>query len=272
MAANERREVFGWQGFRFDHPADWAPVVLIGTAKSGRVRLDAKDSLSIQVRWKASPHPPDGESALRTYLKNLHRDAARARTPFSSNVQQDGAAWRYSWSSKLHALGIYWFAPELKRTFLVEAVGTSKNPPKKALEAVWERFELSPGDPWLWSLYGLALKLPTGFQLVQPTLRAGRTTLEFRARGARLVAERWGFGRQLVEKHGLAEWAASLHRLPQGSGTTDGPRFHWKGERRIGWFPSRTVLVRNDEERNHLTSVVCDFRSKDLEPQWDWFA
>lgn len=272
MAADERREVFGWQGFRFEHPVDWAPVVLIGNAKAGRVRLDAKDSLSIQVRWRATPHAPDGESALRNYLKNLHRDAARSRTPFSCDVQPKDMTWRYSWSSRLHAVGVYWFDPEQERTYLLETVGTSKTPPKKALETVWERFETCPDDAWLWSLYGLALNLPTGYRLAQPTLRAGRTTLEFRARGARLTAERWGFGRQLVEKHGLAQWAASLHGLPQGSGTADGQRFHWKGERRIGWLASRTVLVRYDEDRNHLTSVVCDYRNKDLEPKWDWFA
>jgi hypothetical protein len=257
---------FGWQGFSIEHPEDWAPVSLTGNRAEGYARIASPGRTCCQVRWKKIRQSGDLSAKIKPYFAKLQRDAKRAKQSFRSETEANDSGIVYRWVGAGQGRGALFFSESCSRVFFLEVVGGRKDSLLPVFGSVQDSFHSADGERELWSLYGLRLSLPKGLRVEMQRFHAGRTTLVFKARGARITAERWAFAEQLVQKHGLEPWAraslnlpkAKLHEAEQGLELSRG-----------GVLPVH-ALVAQQEESNQLVTVRVTGISKKWRPSWDW--
>lgn len=262
--------LFAWEGFAFSHPADWAPVSLTGGRDEGYVRLQGSKRIGGQVRWRRTKGKPDLQKALDGYFSLLERDAKKARLPLRKESDEEDGRLLYRWTGQSQGRGAL-FAVE-GRVFFVEVTGGKQDSLLPHCRALLESFRVASGaslEPW--ALFGFTIHLPAGLSPATKTLQSGRTALRFLPRGARIDVERYAFGTQLVQRHGLEAWArgALAMRRADADECQEGLRLSAKPSPIRG----RTIaLVRHDEDANHLIAVKSNFRSSKWEPEWRWIA
>lgn len=259
---------FGWEGFSFTHPEDWAPVTISGNRSQGYARVASPGALILQVRWKQLKRPADAEAFLSTYLGKLRKDSERSNFPFRSNTHLEGGRHYYEYWGQADGRGVL-FQPDTDgRTFVLEAASTKKESMATVLRHAMESFCVGSGRE-RWSAYGLDLNLPEGLTVGRREFLSGKTKLEWFTKGVHLFAERWGFADQLLARHGIEEWTRGVSREkvlevqaePQGfRATFRSPRngFH-------------EALVVHQPARNQLVLIRSEGRDPKWRPEWDWF-
>ena len=262
--------LFAWEGFSFSHPDDWAPVSLTGSREEGYIRLQGSKRIGGQVRWRRTKTAPDLQKALDGYFSLLERDAKKARLPLRKESNEEDGRLTYRWTGQTQGRGAL-FAAE-GRVFFVEVTGGKQDSLLPHSRALLETFRVAQSEALeQWALFGFTIQLPPGLSPATKTLQSGRTALRFLPRGARIDVERYAFGTQLVERHGLEAWARgalAMHRA-KAEACDEGLRLAGKPNPLRG----RTVaLVRHDVESNQLIAVKSSFKSSKWEPEWRWIA
>ena len=257
---------FAWQGFQFGHPDDWAPSLITGNRDEGYVRLASPEALSYQVRWKRL-RTADHRRSLDDYLSKLKRDAGKLKVKFQSTVQQDGDSLVYRWTGAGNGRGR--LATRGERTFFLEASSTSNRSAQGAFQELDSSFLAEHEDHELWSLFGLAVRLRSGLAVERHLFQSGRTRVEWKDRLGRIVAERWGFGEQILEKHSFEDWAKQSMGMERAKVETSG--------RGLALALSRPLLktfglATFDADRNQLVTVKTLSRGLRGRPEWDWLT
>ncbi len=248
--------VVGWQGFSFPLPEEFAPVAVRGTRHDGYLRLEDGRQF-VQLRWMRGP-----ATQLRTTVeKYLGQMGSRKKDPVQFTIH-DGDPLTYSYRGAHAAAGLAFWRDE--RCFLLESGGRSHSAIVKHLQQIASAFELE-GEWSDWSVFGLSLRLPSPFELKRHKFFAGRTELEFAHRSSRLMAARWGFAEQLLDRHGLRGWAAATLNWPVEAFT--------EGEGGLqGRFRLQDALVVHQAEKNQLVVLT----QRGIRPQWklswDWIT
>jgi len=265
----EKQAAFRWQGFEVVLPEDWAPVSLIGDRREGYCRFGSPGSVGFQVRWKETKHPGRLKDSLFAYFRILQREARKAGKTFESDLEETDCGIAYRWRAHAKAQGQLFYSSICGRVFFLELLGDRKD--SLALyRRISSTFRSSdPAGPDRWTVLGLDVRFPAPVQLEKRTFQAGRTLLEFSAKGFRAQASRWGFGEQLAERHGLAEWAAAALALPGPAIRAEDPdRVAWEGKPRFGW--NSLALVRLDRDQNRILALKASYRKPQWRPEWDW--
>lgn len=259
---------FGWHGFAFDHPDDWAPSTFAGHRRQGYIRLSSPAAPFLHLRWESVSGPPNIESFLRQYLAKLERDSRRASHPFRSNVTRGTDTADYTYSGNHSGKGIA-FRGACGRMFILEVGATSGEPKRRHLQSAFDTFQSDqPRDRW--ALLGLDVNLPRGLNVDRPLLVAGRTRLTLRSPKVEIVAERWGFANQLLKAHPLEEWARSLLGWSKAEMTVEGDRLRLSLPPR--WPRKKKVaIVQCQSVQNQIVLVTSTFRDDTYSPTWDWF-
>ena len=263
-------EVFAWQGFSFEHPTDFAPAAITGSRAEGYVRLASAGKLNFQVRWKQSKKPHDLLPALKEYLAKLGRDAKKAKAQYRSEFERsdDGITYRYTGVGQ--GRGKLFHSAACRRVFFLEVVGGRKDPLLPAYRQLVGGFR-SDGDAdgERWSVLGLSFRVPGQMTIEKKLFQSGRTELTLRGRHARVVASRWGLGNQLVQKHGLEQWARAACNLRDAELEEEprGLRFVARGL----WRATHT-LVSRDEQENQIVALQVSCRRPEWRPAWEWLA
>lgn len=263
------RSLFAWYGFSFEHPDDWAPVTISGNRSEGYVRLASAGRVGCQVRWKQVKEPGDLGNRLSAYLAKLEREARRRKELFRSDIKHEPDAVTYRVTAGLQARGAIFFSKACSRVFFIEASGgraDSLLPVYRSLKSAFCSFGVDALEPW--SILGLHVRLPYGLRIDRKMFVSGRTRLELSRRGVSIEVERWGFARQLIDRHGLEAWAVSALKLPRGTVETDGPGVRVQARTRLG-VPIH-AMVAYDEASNRLTSLKIATKKDDWMPEWDW--
>ena len=65
-----------------------------------------------------------------------------------------------------------------------------------------------------WSIYGLCVRVPRGFNLTQTQFQPGHLSLKFRRKRMHISWERMSFGRRTLSDRTLADWLAQRHSPP----------------------------------------------------------
>ncbi|MEJ5169999.1 MAG: hypothetical protein WHU10_03340 [Fimbriimonadales bacterium] len=265
----ETGTAFRWQGFEVCLPEDWAPVSLIGDRREGYCRFGSPGSVGFQVRWKAAKHPGRLRDPLFAYFRILQKEARRAGKSFESELEEADGRIRYRWRAHSKAQGEIFHSSVCGRLFFLELLGDRKDSLGLYRRIASSFRSQDPAGPDRWCVLGLTVRFPKTVRLESRLFQAGRTVLEFSARGFRAHASRWGFGSQLAERHGLAGWAAGAFRVPQSELVEIAPhRLQWDGANRFG---ARTrLLVRLDEEQNRILALKASYRNTRWRPEWDW--
>jgi hypothetical protein len=260
---------FAWQGFSFEAPPDWQPLVLTGGFSAGYVRLSGLGRDLLQVRWQKSAGQP-GRRAVESYLDRLARDAKKQGRNFEGKVFEDPEQVRYRYSSEVNGQGALFdgISGGESRTVFLEAASSGKSVPASLLKQALCSFRFEDGELTPWRLLGLEVSLPKNLSLQRKELMAGKTLLEFGSRGTLVTAERWGFAEQLLAKTTLTEWASAL---------TGCKAVEEESANRVRLTKSRVlrapveVLAVKQIKQNQITLIRTETRAETMKPQWNWF-
>lgn len=232
------------------------------------MRLGSTGKLNFQVRWKESKKTADLKPALKEYLSKLERDAKKAKVTFKSEFEKTDDAIVYRYAGVGQGRGKLFFNAPCSRVFFVEVVGGRKDSILPAFRDLVADFS-SPGDKTseAWSVLGLSFRVPGKLNLDKKTFLAGRTELTLRGRHAHVLATRWGFGRQLVEKHGLEPWARAALHLGDAKVEEQEQGLEFT---KPGILRATYTLVTLSEEDNQIVGLQVSCRRPEWRPKWDW--
>ena len=261
-------EVFAWQGFSIEHPADFAPATITGARAEGYVRLASAGKLSIQIRWKRSKKPNDLLPSLKEYLAKLERDAKRAKVPFRSEFDREDGRIVYRYTGVGQGRGNLFFSEDCSRVFFLEVIGGRKDALLPAYRHATAGFQSNGSrTSERWSVLGLSFRVPGCMTVDKKLFLAGRTELTLRGRHARVLGSRWAFGNLLIEKHGFEDWARAALNL-------HGARVE-KHERGLsfctpGILRGTYTLVAEPDSNHQIVALQASCRRPEWRPTWDW--
>jgi hypothetical protein len=267
---NRLTELFAWQGFSFEHPVDYAPTSLTGNRSEGYARLAGVGNINYQIRWKEAKNAGNLTPKLSSYLSRLERDAKKAKTPFRSGFDREGNDVVYRYTGVGQGRGRIFFSPSCNRVFFAEVVGGKKDQLLPCYRDMVGTFRsAAKGERETWSLFGLAFQVPEPMLVDKKVFQAGHTKLTLRCRKAKVEGGRWGFGKQLVEKHGLEPWARAALKLNVDPVDSNDLSLRFVAP---GLVRSCHTLVRFDEEKNQIATLQVTTRNKQWRPDWDWLV
>ncbi len=261
------RTAFAWESFSLLHPDDWAPVTISGNRKEGYIRLASTGRLSCQVRWKEAEKAGNLEERLNNYLDKIKGDARKAKSKIETHFEASGDALSYQYSGYAHGKGKLFHDTKTWRVFFLEVTSTKSDRLGTPFKAIEDSFDTG-GERW--AVLGLDLRLPGYLKVEKKIFLSGRTQLMLGGKGVIIDAQRWGFGEQLLAKHGFADWARAALDMPKAAVTA--------GENSIVMeLPSvlkgrSYALAKLQPELNQIVSVKVRTRKKEWRPSWDWFA
>jgi len=207
-------------------------------------------------------------SALDAYFEKLRRDAKRAKQPFNSEFEGKEGSLCYRYMAHGQGRGKLMVSEPSNRLLFLEVVGARKDQLLPTFRLVEAGLVDYGRDEWeVWSLLGLRFRSPVPLTLERKLLQAGRTQLCFRARSLRLIADRWGFGEQLIQKHGLQSWAQAALGLNGAPEQSDESRIAFGPK---GWLNPVSAIVQYDAARNQIIALKATSRNPNRRPSWDW--
>lgn len=246
--------ILGWQGFSFEHPDDWALSRVTGTRSRGFLALASSGALACHVRWEPTGDPL---KAAERYLGSL--STKKAKVSFDLEPGEEGIRWKRTGAH--HGRG---FATQLPdgRLLLLEITGRAGDkllpPLRTALSTLTSQN--------LWSVFGLAVNLPEAYLLQKAEFLTARTRLTFRAKGATLVAERYGLATQMFGETAPEQWLQDT--FPSLPSTETPLELHRPGG---GLRPAEAALAHHEPDLNQITVIHARSRRLELLPEWQWF-
>jgi len=258
---------FGWEGFSFEHPEDWAPVAISGTRDQGYARIASPGRLILQLRWRGLKRPADADAFLNAYLGKLSKDSRRQEQKFHSERHELGGQTHYQYAGSAYGRGALFQPSDDSRAFVLEVSSSKSDSVEGVLKDALRSFR-GATDRDRWSAFGLDVSLPRGLTVTKREFLAGKTRIDWSARSARVVAERWAFADQLLARHDIKDWATAVVGT-KVTGLTEEP----EGLRLTlgGWGKSlREAIVGYQGERNQLVVVHVDAKHSKWRPEWAW--
>jgi len=224
--------------------------------------------LNIQLRWRTVQGKVKLRSALDAYLDKLKRDAKKSKEAFSADIEEKDGALSYRYTAQGQGRGKILISEASNRLLFLEVVGARKDQLLPTFRLVEKGLVDYGNDEWeVWSLLGLRFRSSLPLTLERKLMQAGRTQLVFRAKSLRLEAERWGFGEQLIKKHGLEAWAQAALSINKEPEAVDSHRIEFLPS---GLLKPTSAIVFFDEPKNQITTLKACSRSPKRRPSWDW--
>ena len=258
---------FAWESFSLLHPDDWAPVTITGNRKEGYVRLASTGRLSCQVRWKEADKAGNLEERLETYLGKIRADARKAKSKIETHSEPDGDGLGYQYSGYAHGKGRLFHDTKTWRVFFLEVTSTKADRLGAPFKAIEDSFETGKER---WAVLGLDVMLPGYLKVEKKTFLSGRTQLILGGQGAVVDAQRWGFGEQLLAKHGFANWARAALEMEKAAvlEADAGIALELPNILRGPSYALAKLLP----ELNQIVSIKVRTRKPEWRPSWEWFA
>jgi hypothetical protein len=242
-------------------------VTISGTRKEGYVRLASTGRLSCQVRWKEALKPGDLEEKLESYFGKIRADARKAKSKIETFVEADGDALSYQYSGYAHGKGRLFHDTKTWRVFFLEVTSTKADRLGTPFKAIEESFESGAER---WAVLGLDLRLPGYLKVEKKTFLSGRTQLMLGGQGVVVDAQRWGFGEQLIAKHGLGNWARAALEMPKAAMLEEDTQVALEQPSLLRGHSF--ALAKLQPDLNQIVSVKVRTRKSHWRPTWDWFA
>jgi hypothetical protein len=258
---------FAWQGFQIEHPEDWAPASCTGKRDEGYCRIASPETLSYQIRWRTAKPQADLSHVLAEYLRLLARDAKKANVAFSSHTEERENTWHYSWKGLGNGKGQLHVVDN--RAFFIETSATTNRSLNSPHRALVDSFMVNSGDLEPWAIFGLSVRIRSGMNLSRQMFQSGRTRLEWEDKLGRIVAERWGFGEQILAKHTFESWAREALEMRTALATEVENGWEFTLDKPLAKLRG---FVRFDPQRNQLITLRSQSRSDRGTATWDWLT
>lgn len=236
---------FGWYGWRFEHPEDWAPVLLSGDRRAGLAQIVSPDRGRVELRWSTG-------SPRRDPLDAYRKKAERAK---ALDWRSDGEFYSYrtaeaEFSGRLLAAG--------DRSALLEV--SAPKLPRLSKELL---YSLEAPERDVWAVLGMVATLPPAAAVTRRQLLAGRTTLFLRKGRSDMTLERWGLAESLLAGRDLDAWLEGL--APDLTFEEPGIR---SAKRPFG--REIRLVARHQPERNQLVLARSEGRDSAWRAELAW--
>jgi len=236
------RTLIGWQGMRFLLPPDWNVTGFSLNRGEGYLKVDSPGTMFVQIKWNdpqgprrpvtlagltlqlwrrwrpkppKEPEPPDLRAVLDNFLKQVGKQARKAKDTFDYKVKPETQeangeriAHHFSWTGSGLGQGKIWFCKGCGRTVIAQVVGQRRDNVAAVASELFAEIRDHAEDGWnTWALYDLVAGIPEDFEIRSQKLMSGYLKLEFGRRGGeRILLERWGLANVARKKFTLTEW------------------------------------------------------------------
>jgi hypothetical protein len=206
----------GWQGITLRVPEDWFPAALGTERASGYLRVQNPEGLSLEVKWSSPKGTVDLDAQLANYRKTLARAARKRKLDFDwkdkpkvpvREARPDKNRRFFGWKGEGQGLGVVWYCRGCGRVVFAQvAAPASQETPTLAATILSTLEDHGEDGEDLWALYGLQVRVPSGWLLDKHQLMAGYTMLQFRQRERLLRAERWALANVALKEACLEDF------------------------------------------------------------------
>ena len=245
---------------------EWRPAALTGNLKQGYVRLEAGSDDLLQIRWEYCKEAPrDLPRRTEKYLIGLQQAAKRRKQSLTFTSSEIDKHVDFKWNAEAKGVGRLLYDQATKRVFILERSAGKRASIVTEAHRIFDSFQtydqVAP-----WSVLGFEVRLPKEFELEKFKFLTGRLTLNFKAKGIDLTAERWSLADSILKKHDILEWTRGLigdgeiYATPCGLSLTIKPKL--PGGRTVEGY------VRHDQENNRLLVLKAVHRNRPLDSHW----
>lgn len=239
---------------------------MTGSWAEGYISFAGERDDHLQIRWSTAKTPKELNKRVLSYFSKLETAARKRKQPFKSDLNLlDSGDCEFEWHAGPKGYGRIGWEPVTKRIVLIERSGRGGDSFKREAREMWSRLKGHGGDLIPWSLFGLSVSIPRTYRLDSFKAMSGHITFKFSNRGARLQAERWGFGNQLVEAKGLENWATSLFGKMELVSNDSVLRL----SRNLPFGRQKSALVKHESEHNRIITLSSTHR-KGAGPSDEW--
>jgi hypothetical protein len=205
----------GWRGITLSVPDDWSLTSVSGEGPNGYLRVEGPESLFLQVKWWEKRGMVSVPDALNSYIADLKKRSKKLRQELELKTRPKGLANRrpsdqatltYTWRADQRAYGMVWHCSHCRRLVIAEVVGQLEDDFTVASEILNSIREHGEEGWTTWGMYGLALEVPSVFQIERHRLMTGYLEFTFRSRARTLRAERWGLANVVLKDGPLRDW------------------------------------------------------------------
>lgn len=260
---------FAWEGIALELSDDWAPTAITGKRSAGYVKLGDGSHRAVQIRWQERKGSVDLESRLRAYLKLLDRDSRRQKVPLSYELEESDQGIGYRYQGAFSGRGIASADIDPDRIIFAEISSTRSerlsNQHRKVLATIRPAFD---DEREQWTVLGLNLWLPRHCEPIKREFVSGKTRIVWRKYKSQIEGQRWGLADQLMQRHPLEEWAASVTGLKVISSSPD--VVHLETRQFLG--ARSMAVVKHQPERNQLTIIKVNSRWENMRPEESWIG
>lgn len=246
-AADARRSLLAWAGWRLEVPEDWRPLQLLGTALKGQMIVGDAMCALFSIHWEHLTRGPmpDGQRWVAERLKR-HGVLPDGEPPAADHFS--ACNWAHGVQSEEDKQTTYWYgyaaSAELLLGLKVNGVLPAEQRAQVTGQVLPTLRTFSADAESTWAMYDLSFVIPAGFQLVQRHLFTGDVALEFRRnRDETLLVRQVYPGDLALERRSFERWMDiypfTEHRRLRRSETTTQPwrlgaRQELTGFRRLG--------------------------------------
>jgi hypothetical protein len=207
---------FRWYGVSLDIPEEWNPGKILGDPKSGNVRLDDAEMIRIELEWKHASGDCNVEPIVDRYIEGLAKTAQKEKHALnvergSDTLDLKGLPFEnityFRWRSSLdvHTLACY---SDLSDRHLF--VRVMSKPDEDATELLQRLFcslkDTATDAEQPWSLFGLQVTSPAGYQMDEYDLKSGHIRLQFSSGKSILQADRLSLASTLLRNTPIEDW------------------------------------------------------------------
>ncbi len=200
----------GWNGIRFQIPADWQPIEI------GKQYLVFENDRRpvLEIKW--------GPAAKRLFSKRpFHRPLAQLTKRFGSAFQAAPVSqiWRealraydvkgFTWNSEDRSgKGILISCDKCQKVSLIQFLAPFARQSNQIQARLLSSFRDHPqNEENLWSIFEIQARLPKLFQIVRHKFQAGLYELDFRQAKQNLTLLRWSAASFLLKECDLVQFA-----------------------------------------------------------------
>lgn len=207
---------FRWHGIGLEIPEEWNPGKIVGDPKSGNVRLDDAETIRIELEWKVAEGDASIEQIVDRYIEGLAKTAQKEKK--SLNVERDPSALDlsglpfesltyFSWRSGLDVHTLACYSDLSDRLLFVRIMVKPDEDGSELIERVFRSLtDTAVEAAQDWSLFGLQVTSPAGYQLEEYDLKSGHIRLQFASGKSILQVDRLSLAKALLRETTLGDW------------------------------------------------------------------
>lgn len=210
-ASSAKTQLFAWDGFSFEVPADWNLSSYKVESKISSISMQDDSSLRLEMEWLRARKPIDGISVKHRYTKQAEPlTRADAQVTLIEELPPGWSAYLYSMPEGGHLLTAFWLTPDAHFFCFIKLhyPAASRREPVRMIRQIASEFRINNQPAAPWAVYDISFRLNRDFQLINTSFQAGRKLMVFEWRLRRLFLWFFSLADLALRTKSLNIWCA----------------------------------------------------------------